>query len=131
MAKRVIELPPSIERLVWRKIQDGTYESFDHLVTLALENQLRGEGSNQNWWLATYQGTNKSSPAHKQQIDEQISSAAGPRPDPHSVDVESIQRLIEIPTRQPILLETMLTQDTLLGPLWGQYYRFFPLKPAL
>ena len=55
MAKRVIDLPPAIEHLVWRKIQDGTYESFDHLVTLALENQLKAEGNNQNWWLGKHQ----------------------------------------------------------------------------
>jgi hypothetical protein len=131
MAKRLIDLPPSIEQLVWRKIQDGTYESFDHLVALALENQLKAEGNNQNWWLGKFQDAGKSSPAEKRMIRKQISSADGPRPDGNLVGVESIQHLIELPAGQPILLETMLPQDTLSGPLWGQYYRFFPLKPAL
>ena len=131
MAKRVIDLPPAIEHLVWRKIQDGTYESFDHLVTLALENQLKAEGNNQNWWLGKHQDTDESSPVHKPLINKQSSSAAGPGPHSQSVDVASIHRLIEIPTEEPVLLEAMLPQDTLSGPLWGQYYRFFPVKPAL
>src|SRR5437773_12205550 len=113
MAKRVIDLPPAIEHLVWRKIQDGTYESFDHLVTLALENQLKAEGDNQNWWLGKYHDTDRSSPLHKPLIRTQISSAAGTGSPSQSVDAASIQRLIEIPAREPILLEAMLPQDTL------------------
>ena len=98
---------------------------------LALENQLKAEGGNQNWWVPVDGDLKAPLPMPQRLIHNQISMASEVRPKNHLLDAQSIQHLVEIPASQPILLEFPLPQDILPGPLWGQYYRFLPVKPAL
>lgn len=112
MPKIIINLPLELERRIRAKIQAGIYESIDHFVRIALENQVFAEENEGSSWpnIVTESPSKQILP---QQSRNQLQSVTLP--------IELEPQLLNAP------------EDSMLSGifLWGQFYRFLPVKPAL
>jgi hypothetical protein len=134
MPKRIVELPPGLEKLVWDGLRKGVYDSFDHLVAVALENQLKADrGPLKSWPFPEKSRTSirQGKPVHP---DNDLPE---PRRFPPEIEAETElaeQMAAEVSGPLPRGLRTVEepTDEAMVGfVLWGQYYRFLPVKVAL
>src|SRR6267142_875852 len=130
MAKRVLELPQALERKAWASITSGFYESFDHLVAVAIENQLRADaGDATGWFPETPAGPGLgASPKSDEQLPNAGTRAKVQDPMNYGARPGDFQALASL---KPNLVPDPKDSNLVGALLWGQFYRFLPSKPAL
>lgn len=107
--KRILDINPSLNQKIEEIIKSKSYRDFQQFSEIAFENQVTAEMNQQNSWeISTYE-TNAS--------DSKIIQRNGNENTLLNVD-------------NPMLIEAPI-DDKLIGKiLWGQFYRFLPLKVA-
>jgi Arc/MetJ-type ribon-helix-helix transcriptional regulator len=128
-----VEVPLELERRIRTKVRDGTYESFDHFVSIALENQLRVEEGDLSVWPSVVT-------EHREKPSVVSEPVQEPSTDERRETMESIlpkqSKKLLFSLKVPIGSEIELLQEprteNLVGTLlWGQFYKFLPEKVAL
>jgi hypothetical protein len=112
--RRILEISPAMDERITELINSKGYRDFQHFVSIALENQIiweKGKLDNQNSWNGS-----QSSIYHEQTRDEDHYN----RKDDFAVlkirdDLEIHRQLLQSP-------------QVIRKVLWGQYYRFLPVK---
>lgn len=115
--KRILDINPYLELKIEEIIKTKGFRDFDHFVTVALENQVALETSN-----PTINGVSNI-------IDSQISQINKAIPN-RNVSIRTMkdnEDLIRIPN-QPSELPYLSIPENPNNILWGQYYRFLPVK---
>jgi len=125
MPKIIISVPLDLDQRIRAKVQAGLYQSFEHFVAVSLENQLLAEENEETRWPNILQ---KEKP-----LDASVS-----KPLPASFKNTFLEKskwplqAIVAPTNvTPKILSPPEDSALMGGLLWGQFYRFLPLKPAL
>jgi hypothetical protein len=132
LPKIIINVPLELERQIRAKVQAGLYGSFDHFVEVALGNQILAEESDSPTWPSIV--------AETRSKGESLNSSTFPESSPSQGLAKQILlqqsktqlELIALPTNVEPQLLTPPEDSMLMGTLiWGQFYRFLPIKPAL
>jgi hypothetical protein len=134
MTKRIIDISPELERKIWAKIKVGAYSSFDHLVSISLENQLLAdEGGQGAWGLGAPLERTPSLEVEvvpREQGARVRSRKSGGRPEERTLPPKKLGGPWAAPPSVVTVPEP--ADDRLMGGvLWGQFYRFLPTKSAL
>jgi len=139
MPRHIVDLSPTVEKLAWDSVKKGLYASFDHLVSVALENQLKADQGNAESWHAVPSQRGRTLARRRADIREQ--DAAHPDVALGSFGGEpaltlSTARQLMAEASQPVPEKPRMADEpadeSLVGTiLWGQFYRFLPIKPAL
>ncbi len=103
--KYVIDIPGSIEQKVRELISRGEFHDVNHFVNVAVENQLNAEKS--AWGIV--QMDNPSAPLSIENRDGIVWGSSPEKPEPKTVRDPSDNEILD-------------------SILWGQYYRFLPVK---
>lgn len=105
--RRLVEVDQTLEEKIRKVVLKRKYRDFQHFVTIALENQILAELTDDNPW-----------------VDEKISEIqASPSWSEH--------QLIQT-TDKTVMTLNLPGEAELVGKiLWGQYYRFLPVKLAV
>ncbi len=109
--KYLIDLPPDLEQRARKVAQARGYSGVDHFILLAIENQVRAELGDINPWA--------DKPALSHTPVQVVTST----------NLPSIGERLKVPRSQVITLDNVPPRTGLL--LWGQYYRFLPVKVGL
>ncbi len=115
--KIVVEISPELGYKVTELIKQGKFTDFDQFVGTAFSNQVLAETGETGWSLTP--------PIMRSDIDRTSVGSLGNLPQiPHllAVPIETIQ------TRPP-MTNTQVVGST--DPLWGQFYRYLPLKVGI
>jgi hypothetical protein len=116
--KRIVDIDPQLEQKIEEIIKTKGFRDFHHFATIALENQVGLETGN----ITSSEVTN----ALNAQIS-QINKAVLPR----SLSIKKTwtdnEELLGLPTHEFQLSHLSIPENT-NDILWGQYYRFLPVK---
>jgi hypothetical protein len=117
--RRILEIDPPLELKIEEIIKAKGFRDFHHFATVALENQVAWETSN--------------NPTNNTVIDaldfqvSQVNKAISPGTEYLKAAVIPTQDLLRMPNQKPKLSYLPLP-ETPNNILWGQYYRFLPVK---
>lgn len=135
MTKRIVEVPQDLERKIWAKLKAGDYADFDHLVAVAVENQLLADQGGRVEWGPPPGSKSGRVPMIKDLVVEKGSHPSGRRiKEPTSVPAIALAPASTTDWKAPDSVKVAHEPDNDLlvaGPLWGQFYRILPTKPAL
>jgi hypothetical protein len=115
--KRILDINPHLELKIEEIIKTKGFRDFDHFITVALENQVALETNN-----PTINGVSNI-------IDSQISQINKAIPN-RNVSIRTMidnEELIRMPNQLSGLSYLSLPENP-NNILWGQYYRFLPVK---
>lgn len=135
MTKRIVDVPQDLERKIWAKLKAGDYADFDHLVAVAVENQLLADQGERVAW-----GPPPGSKAGRLLVVKDLVVERGLRhsgrrvKEPTSVPAIALTPASTTGWKAPESVKIAPEPDNDLlvaGPLWGQFYRILPTKPAL
>lgn len=115
----IVSIYPDVDEKVRKIIASGGYRDFNHFVNVAIENQM-----------VTEQESLDSSYIEKiPESVERIPSVNNPKV---TENVIQLDRLLEIPLQEMVKTMPEPSEDSIIkGPLWGQFYRFLPMKVGL
>lgn len=134
MPKYVVDISLSIERLIRAKVKAGTYDSFNHFVAVALENQLNVEEGDTSVWPSVAVDWQRETGQAYQSPTIRMVDQTKHRPErsllPQQVD-KLFRSLVTTIDAKPKILEEPKDEQLVGTLLWGQFYRFLPGKPAL
>jgi hypothetical protein len=116
--RRILDIDPQLELKIEGIIRAKGFRDFHHFVTVALENQVAWETGD-----ITGNGVTNT-------LDLQISQLNKAVP-PGNEDLEAAltanENLLRMPSQEPKLSHLPLPENA-DSILWGQYYRFLPVK---
>lgn len=117
MAIHMIDISPETLRWIGALVQQGRYENLEQFLSTAIRNQLVLENAE----------TDQSNPEQPTPAGASVSGRHEPetRASADSIEPCSSWRAVEIQT------EPLPTSRPVQKPLWGQFYRFLPLKLVL
>jgi hypothetical protein len=117
--RRILDIDPQLELKIEEIIKAKGFRDFHHFATVALENQVAWETSN-----------NLTNNAVTNALDFQVSQVTkiiSPGPEYLKADVIPTEDLLRMPNQKPKLSHLPLPENA-NNILWGQYYRFLPVK---
>ncbi len=113
----IVEVSPGLESKIQDLIRQGKFGDFGQFVNIAMRNQVLAEIGEPSW-----------SPSPSTQIaspDTGVADNLGILP--------AIPALLSIPHGDVVILPPMPAEEVVSSnePLWGQFYRYLPLKVAI
>ncbi len=136
MPKYLISINSVIEGRARGSIAKGTFRSLDHLIEVALENQLNAEDDVQIPWGTARSATSPPSvyppPMTTHGRPKRASLRMAPRVRPSAPVLDPVVDLNLSMPKEEIPVVADPDPKALAGPLlWGQHYKFLPVKVAL
>jgi hypothetical protein len=116
--KRVIDITPQLEYKIEEIIRAKGFHDFHHFVTVALENQVA--------WETNDIANNKVNNSLELQIS-QLNKAGPTGNAAHKIFSISNEELLSLPNYESNLSHLPIPENA-NNILWGQYYRFLPVK---
>ncbi|MFZ0204481.1 MAG: hypothetical protein WAL46_12365 [Nitrososphaeraceae archaeon] len=116
--RRILNIDPQFELKIERIIKAKGFRDFHHFATVALENQVA-------WETGGITG-NEAINALDLQIN-QLNKVAPPRIEALEAALSANEVLLRMPNQEP-KLSHLPTPENTNNILWGQYYRFLPVK---
>lgn len=116
--RRILDIDPQLELKIERIVKAKGFRDFHHFATIALENQLA-------WETGDITG-NEATNALDLQIS-QLNKVAPPRNERLEAALSANEVLLRMPNQEPKLSHLPIPENA-NNILWGQYYRFLPVK---
>jgi hypothetical protein len=116
--RRILNIDPQFELKIERIIKAKGFRDFHHFATIALENQVA-------WETGSITG-NEAINALDLQIN-QLNKVAPPRIEALEAALSANEVLLRMPNQEP-KISHLPTPENTNNILWGQYYRFLPVK---
>jgi len=112
MALYLINISPDNQRVIDELIKSRRYESLEHFVEVAIRNQIVYETQQEELRLSAFKGV-----ATRKNRVVKATTTGEYKLEPRPLWAFSDSNIKPLPNVQPAK-----------GPLWGQFYRFLPLK---
>lgn len=112
--KVILDIPSDIERRIFEMVSLGLFKDPDHFIEIACRNQIKAEEGERTW------GIDSAFP----------SSARSKLPETRSSILSRIEKLLQAPS-EGVRTSSKPTHKMVVfseKPLWGQYYRYLPVK---
>ena len=112
--KVIFDIPSDIERRILILVRQGRFEDPDHFIEIACRNQIKAEEGELTWG-----------------IRNSFQSSASPSfLETRSDHLSRIERLLQVPPKEVRILSEPTPEMVAFSekPLWGQYYRYLPMK---
>jgi hypothetical protein len=111
--KYILDIPSKIEAQIRAIVTKNEYGDLRHFVLTAIENQVAAESGDVNIWIES---------SHEI-VEENVARTNN--------TAKSINPMIGVVTEIITLLPDPSKKEVVDGFLWGQYYKFLPLKLSL
>ncbi len=114
----IISISPEMDERIRKLIAKAGYHDFNHFANVALENHIVTE--QESYKTSTIENKSKSTTIEPSPITSKVDR-----------DISQIPDLLEIQKGDFRTLPYPNEDNLVLGPLWGQYYKFLPIKVGL
>jgi hypothetical protein len=116
--RRILDIDPQLELKIQEIIRAKGFRDFHHFATVALENQVA-------WETGDITGNGVTNTLDLQ--ISQLNKAVPPGNEALEAALTANENLLRMPSQEPKLSHLQLPENA-DSILWGQYYRFLPVK---